>query len=75
MILHALEHDQAIARRFNHLAENLEAIHLTKAKSGQLVFNQPLGAFLQTFLHLTNANGPQAPVGQCIFWQQAREKL
>lgn len=75
MILHTLEGDYAITRRFDNLPPNLEAVSLAQTVLNQLVFNEPLGRILQALLDLADANRPLPLFRKTILDKQISKKM
>ena len=75
VILHALEGDDAIARRLDHLAKHLEAVGLAEPVFCELVLQQALGEVLQALLHLADAHRAQAALGKAVLDQQPGKEM
>jgi hypothetical protein len=73
VILHAAEDDDAVARRRDLVAEDLEL--MTETEGGDLAFDQPLGRLRQGSLRFANANRRSAALGLASLDQELAEKM
>ena len=73
MVLHAAEDDDAVAGRFDLVAEDLEAV--AEAEAGDLAFDQPLGGLRQRPLRLANADRQRAALGLAGLDQKLAEEM
>jgi hypothetical protein len=74
VILHALEDDEAIAGRFDHLAEYLEALGLAEVVGLQGIFDQLLGGLLEGLLDFADADAAMAGEHQVLFGEKPCEE-
>jgi hypothetical protein len=74
VILHPLEDDEAIAGRFDYLAEYLKALGLAEVVGLQSIFNQLLGGLLEGLLHFTDADAAMAGEHQMLFGEKPCEE-
>src|SRR5579863_4528081 len=73
VISHASEDDQAIARRGDAVAIDLET--LRQAHRRNLAPDQPLGGLRQRLLRFADADGQRAALGFANFCQKLREEM
>jgi hypothetical protein len=73
MVLHSLEYDNPIARRFNDLVKYLKAVSLSKPEVLQLVLYQPLARFFERPLHFADTHCASAALKQALLDHHFRE--
>jgi hypothetical protein len=74
VILHPLEDDEAIAGRFDHLAEYLEALGLSEIIGLQGIFDQLLGGLFEGLLHFADADAAMTGEHQVFFGEKPCEE-